>query len=76
MVLVSSVIALLFFSFITKPTPGESLKCYECAGNQSCGKRSTDRLVNCAGKCLSYLDEQDNGKQKKIDRDYSLTDSH
>ena len=72
MVLVSSVFALLLVCLITKPTPGESLKCYECADNQSCGEGSTDRLVNCAGKCLSYLDKQDNGKQR-ANRDCSFS---
>jgi hypothetical protein len=62
MILVSSVIALLFVVFFTQPTPGESLKCYECAESKSCGQRSTDRLVDCAGKCLSYLHEHNNGK--------------
>jgi len=66
MILVSSVIALLFVAFLTQPTPGESLKCYECAGNKSCGRKSTDRIVDCAGKCLSYLHEYDNGTQKLI----------
>lgn len=64
MILVPSVIALFFVAFIIQPTPGESLKCYECAGNKSCGRRSTDLIVNCAGKCLSYLHEHGNGKQK------------
>jgi hypothetical protein len=65
MILVLSVTALLFFTFSTYPTSCESLKCYECSRNKSCGKKQTDRIVDCAGKCVSYLDEDSNGKEKK-----------
>jgi hypothetical protein len=64
MMFVLSVIALLFVAFITQPTPCESLKCYECSGNKSCGRKQNDRIIDCAGKCLSYLNEDANGKGK------------
>lgn len=50
---IPSVIVLFVLALIRQPIPCESLKCYEL---------SVDRVVECAGKCLSYLDENDNGK--------------
>jgi hypothetical protein len=65
MISASYVITLLFVAFINYPTPCESLKCYECSGNKSCGQGQTDHVVDCAGKCMSYLNEDDSGKTKK-----------
>lgn len=67
--LVSSVIVLLCVALIAYPTPCESLKCYECSGKKSCGQRQTDHIVDCAGKCVSYLNEDGNGKEKYISID-------
>lgn len=66
MKVVLSVIALFFVTFIAHPTPCESLKCYECSGNKVCGEKQTNDIVECAGKCVSYINENGNGKQKKI----------
>ena len=33
--------------------------------NKLCGQRQTDNIVDCVGKCVSYLNEDDNGKEKK-----------
>jgi len=64
--LVLSVFVLLFVVLITYPTSCESLKCYECSGNKLCGKKETDHIIDCAGKCVSYLNENGNGKEKSI----------
>jgi hypothetical protein len=64
MILVPSAIVLIFVAFITYPTSCESLKCYECSGNKLCGYGKNDHIVDCAGKCMSYQSNDDNGKKK------------
>ena len=67
MTVVPSVIVLLFFAFITYPTVCESLKCYECSGKKSCGGQGhTDHIVECAGKCMIYQNDDDDGKEKYL----------
>jgi hypothetical protein len=62
MILGPSAIALLFITvFITYPTPCKSLKCYDCSESKSCGQGETDRIVDCAGKCMI---SHNNGKTK------------
>lgn len=64
MKLVSSVIVLLFAALITHPTICESVKCYECIGKKSCGQGESDHVVDCTGKCMTFLNENDDGKKK------------
>ncbi|CAF3841311.1 unnamed protein product [Rotaria sordida] len=60
MILSPAVVILLFAAFITYPTICKSLKCYECSGDQSCGHGKTHHIVDCAGKCMIYQNENNN----------------
>ena len=57
-------VLVLLFNIFTYPTTCESLKCYECSGNVSCGYEEFSPIIDCAGKCTSYRNEDDNGKEK------------
>ncbi|CAF0875207.1 unnamed protein product [Rotaria sordida] len=61
MILSPAVVILLFAAFITYPTICKSLKCYECSEDQSCGHGKTHHIVDCAGKCMIYQNENNNG---------------
>ena len=40
----------------------EGLKCYECSEHIPCGQGQADLMVDCAGKCMVYLNEFDSSK--------------
>jgi hypothetical protein len=61
--LASYVIILLFTIY---SLPCESLKCYECTGHVPCGQGQASLIVDCAGKCMVYQNQYDNGKKINV----------
>lgn len=48
----------------------ECLKCYECSEYIPCGQGQADVMVDCAGKCMVYLNQFDSSECGGNDREW------